>query len=83
MWEAALIWMCTIKRTASDRKGKETMKNEQNRKETDEKTAEYTIPAELLDGVTETIKSAAEQILDEIIPLTVELAKAKERAATA
>ena len=59
------------------------MKNEQNHEETAYKSAEYMIPAELLDEVTETVKNAAEQILDEIVPLTVELVKARERAATA
>jgi len=59
------------------------MENEQKQEETAYKSAEYSIPAELLDGVTETIKNAAEQILDEIVPLTVELVKARERAATA
>jgi hypothetical protein len=62
------------------------MQNEQKQKETDEKAAEYMIPAELLDsvnGIAESIRNAAEQILDEIIPLAVELAKAKDYAATA
>lgn len=59
------------------------MKNEQKQEETAYKSAEYTIPAELLDGMTETVKNAAEQILDEIVLLTVALVKARERADTA
>jgi hypothetical protein len=59
------------------------MKNDNDREKTDEKQAEYSIPAELIEGTAETIRDAAEAILDEIVPLMVELAKARERAATA